>query len=309
MPFIGKTGANPPVVDKRNIMLGTILNVGQLPPLPDSFDVDVGLGVIPDAVDGNDLLRCCVISARAKQTRRFECSEQGTCPDIQEKVITGEYFLETGGPDSGLDVLASLKKWRREGWNIGGRNYRIYAFAAVNWLDHVEVEYALMLFHGIQITLALPASAQHEDVWATLTDRPGSWDYHQVYGTRYLDVIGYDANGVIIRTWGREQRVTWPWWDKYVCACFVVIDDKNYWLPDSPVNTEKLGQLLLEANHTPAEPEPNPLPYPPIPEPEPTPPVDPVPTPEPIPEPEPTPPAPVPNGCNPLSGLIKLFKK
>lgn len=286
-----KLGADKPVWDKRNVRLSQIVDTSQLPPLPDSFDVDVSLNaIIPDAMDGNDTYGDCVIAARAKQTRRFECFEQGICPDIAEKVIADEYFYETGGPDAGLDVLTSLKRWRREGWTINGRDYRIYAFAAVNWLDHDEVKYAILLFKGIQITLALPKSAQQEGVWTATSDAPGSWGYHQVYSPRYVDVAGYDANGIIIRTWGKEQRVTWDWWDKYVCGAFIVIDAPDYWLPDSLVKIDVLSQLLLAADHTLPEPEPDPLPYPPVPDPpqpEPTPPTPPI----------PVPPVPTPSSC------------
>jgi hypothetical protein len=250
-----KLGARPPKFDARTIRLKAFLKPSLLPPLPDAYDVDAALGMpIPDYMDGNADHGCCVISARAKQTRRFEAFEQGIVPAITDKEILDQYFLETGGPDAGLVVLDSLKRWRKEGWMIGGKCHKIYAFARADWRDHTECKYAVYLFNGMQVTLGLPLSAQHEDVWETTTgpgSEFGSWGFHQVYVPRWL---ANDTGPIVSLTWNRYQQMTWSWWDKYTAEAQIIIDDRDNWKPDSPVDVEKLAQLLIDVTNTPEAP-------------------------------------------------------
>src|SRR5258706_6937021 len=113
--------------DKRNLKLVTLLKAG--PALPASYDFDITHPGIPTPMFGNDTHGDCVIAGRAHQTLRFEDIEQGSVLMISDKDVLKEYFKETGGPDTGLVVLESLKEWRHGGWRVGKRSYKIQAFA------------------------------------------------------------------------------------------------------------------------------------------------------------------------------------
>ena len=109
--------------DKRNLMLATLLKAG--PVLPASYDFDTTHPHIATPMFGNDTLGDCVMAGRAHQTLRFEDIEQNKVITITDKDVTREYFKETGGGDTGLVVLNSLKLWRSKGWKAGKKTYKI----------------------------------------------------------------------------------------------------------------------------------------------------------------------------------------
>ena len=170
-------------------------------------------------VSGN----CCVISGRAHQTLRFELLEQKEVINISDREVINEYFKESGGRDTGLVVLYSLRAWR-QGWRAGGKVYSIQAFSEVNPRNHQSVMEAVYLDAGVGIGLSLPVSASKQinqgQIWdvARIGGRPGSWGGHYVY------VVGYNSTGPICVTWGRKQPMTWAFWDKYCDECYAVID-------------------------------------------------------------------------------------
>jgi hypothetical protein len=244
-----KLGAIKPEIDTRRIMLHSFLNYANLPPLPASYNYDTVIGMtIPDGMDKNDVLGDCVIAAQAKQVRRFEAAEQGVILNITDQNISDRYFAQTGGPDVGLDTNQSLRLLRKDGWDIGSNNYKIYAYASVNSQSPIETKYGILLFGGVQVTLGLPMSAQQEVVWESTTDNVGSWGWHQVY------TFGWNSIGPLFLTWGTIKQMTWAFYFKYCPSCFAVIDDRDSWDADSPVDTDKLSLLLQQAINDPGAP-------------------------------------------------------
>lgn len=230
--------------DYRTIPVAAILRAGLDIPLPESYSVDTELGGnIPDGMDGNDKHGDCVMAAIAKQARRFETFERGAPPIISEQQIVDQYFKLTGGPDVGLFVIDTLKWWRKTGWTVDGHPNKIYAYARVNSLNHIEVKQSIFLFRGIQTTLALPLAWQQANIWDVGIGSDfavGSWGLHQVLCPAWANDIGP------VLTWGRPQQMTWAAWDRYVVDAFAIVDAKDDWLPDSPVNTDELARLLVQ---------------------------------------------------------------
>ena len=111
---LGKAAAKK---DERNLKLATLLKAG--PALPSSYDFDTTHAGIPTPMFADDDNGDCVIAGRAHQTLRFEDIEQGSVLMILDKDVLKEYHKETGGPDTGLVVLDSLKLWRKKGWKVG----------------------------------------------------------------------------------------------------------------------------------------------------------------------------------------------
>src|SRR5258708_36514464 len=128
-----KRGKKAAKRDKRNLKFAAVLKAPV--PLPPAYDFDTSHPGIPMPMFSNDTLGCCVISGRAHQTLRFEDIEQGSVLMIADKNVLNEYFKETGGPDTGLVVLDSLKEWRHGGWNVGSHKYKIKPFAQVNFTN------------------------------------------------------------------------------------------------------------------------------------------------------------------------------
>ena len=213
--------------DPRNLRFASLLT-GKGPRLPASYDFDTRHTGIPTPMFANDTHGDCVIAGRAHQTLRFEDLEQGSPIMIKDADVLREYNLETGGSDTGLVVLDSLKSWRKVGWKVGKLRYKIRAFSELNFRDHDEVMTAIYADLGIGLGLQLPISAQGQiqtgqgwDVVGGADSKPGSWGGYYVY------VVGYLPTGPVCVTWGRKQRMTWAWFDKYCDEAYAIFDAKD----------------------------------------------------------------------------------
>jgi hypothetical protein len=221
---LGKSSAKR---DERNLKFAAVLRKAR-PKLPKAYDFDTKHSGIPTPMFANDEYGDCVIAGRAHQTLRFELIEQGSLLMIADAAVIKEYKKETGGPDTGLVVLESLKRWRKNGWTVGKHNYKIQAFAEVRFADHTQVREAIFADSGIGLGLQLPLSAQSQiqagQPWA-LTSGPsakvGSWGGHYVF------VPGYTPKGPVCVTWGRKQQMTWGWFDKYTDEAYAIFDARN----------------------------------------------------------------------------------
>jgi hypothetical protein len=212
--------------DKRNLKFRAVLRAA--PKLPKNYDFDMTHKGIPTPMFANDLNGDCVIAGRAHQTLRFENIEQGSVLMITDRDVLREYYHETGGPDSGLVVLDSLKLWRKKGWRAAKKRYKIQAFAEVTPGNHDEVRTAIFSDVGLGIGVSLPRDAEGQinsgqpwDVTTGAGSAPNSWGGHYVY------VSGYTPMGPVCVTWGRKQQMTWRWFDKYCDEAYAVFDAKN----------------------------------------------------------------------------------
>ncbi len=111
--------------------------------------------------------------------------------------ITG-FDPATGYDDNGANELDVLNYWRQTG--IAGR--KIGAYAALEPGNHDHVMDVVYLFGGCYIGLALPVSAQAQDIWsvppggAIGQGAAGSWGGHAV------PIVAYDSGGLTCVTWG-----------------------------------------------------------------------------------------------------------
>ena len=266
-----KLGVIGPKYDSRTLKLMTVLKA--LPEIPLVFDVDSQYSTIPTPMFSNDRYGCCVISARAHQTLRFESYEQKKLLAISDKNVTDEYFSESGGADSGLYLLDSLKCWRTNGWRIGGTSqiiksrgcwrkkpvppappvpplsnvYNIYAFGAIEPRHHEDVKATCYLLNGVYVGVALPNTAKNQVIWSVegnpdkdANSKRGSWGNHCIY------ICSYDAEGLTCITWGGRKRMTWQWFDVYTFDAFGVCDNRNVFTENSPVDVVKLDEYLKE---------------------------------------------------------------
>jgi hypothetical protein len=223
---IFKLGKGKARRDPRNLKLKTILRAPV--EVPKEYDFDTSHKGVPTPVFANDRYGDCVIAGRAHQTLRFELIEQKKVIAITDADVVTEYFLETGGPDQGLIVLDSLKRWRKKGWKAAGDTYFITAFAEIDRGVPSQVKRTVFIDLGVGLGLALPISAQAEfeagKPWR-ITSGPGSapnsWGGHYVY------VTGYTALGPTCVTWGRKHQMSWGFFDRYCDEAYAVIDAIN----------------------------------------------------------------------------------
>lgn len=248
MAEILRHGKLPPKIDSRTIRLSSIIKRELLPPLPDHYDVDEGVGGIDNKrMFGNDKYGCCVIAAQAHQTFRFEKFEQGEQIEITDQEVIDEYFRQTGGADRGLILLLSLNQWRNVGWPVGGKTYMAYAHAAVDWKNHEEVCHCIHLLGGVDFGMKV----YRKDMEQFNADEPWHLTGHdgEFIGGHgvYLHNYERDDMGITCTTWGRKQPMTWDFWDARVDEAYGIVDNRNSWMgEDSPVDMEKLDGYLKE---------------------------------------------------------------
>ena len=246
-----KLGKLPVRRDTRTLKFSTILKAGVLPAIPTTYDVD---SQFPTLVDNNmylnDKLGDCVIAARAHMTLRFECFEQKCQIPISDNDVRTEYFKETGGSDSGLNMLDSLNQWRQNGWMAGGKLYTIDAFASVDWTNHNEVMAGCYLFNGIYFGMQVPNSAiaqtKSGQPWTIVPDDGGNAGGHGVYKKGFITIQNLNVIGPICVTWGKPQQMTWDFWDKYIDEAYIVIDQIDSWMNPAtdPLNLPLLKEYL-----------------------------------------------------------------
>lgn len=251
-----KLGKLPKKVDARTLQLKSFLMYKNLPPLPDIYDVDSAFANFSNNhMFGNDTYGDCVIAGRAHMTLRFEEFEENKLLPVTDSEVTTEYFKETGGFDSGLVMLNSLNEWRKSGWTVAGKTYDIHAYAEIDKNNHNELKYTVLLLRGAYTGFSVPQSAIDQfdagKSWTVVNGSP-------IIGGHCVYIKAYNATGPICVTWGRDQQMTWGFWDTYFDEAYGVIDNRNIWCDPAtdPLNLTELDAQLAEITSSPPNPTP-----------------------------------------------------
>lgn len=237
--------------DPRNLMFADFLRT----PLatPRQYDFDIAHPGIPTPMFANDQYGDCVMAGRAHQTLRFELLEVGKTLSISDNDVLREYFTETGGEDSGLDPVSSLKDWQSKGWAAAGKRLFIRGFAEIKSIQHEQIRQAVYMDVGVGMGLSLPITAQSQvqagrtwDVVLTGRDaEPGSWGGH------YVHVCGYTAAGPVCVTWGRKQQMTWAFVDHYSDEVYAIFDAKDSLKTSAAIDFKKFDNSVYEVREVP----------------------------------------------------------
>jgi hypothetical protein len=198
--------------DSRTLMMADYLPP-TLPPPPSAFDWTKG--ITEWGMMLNDTLGCCTIAgaAHAVQVWSANTGTELTIPDPTilsyyeqwDGYVQGQANTDNGGVE--LDVL---NNWQKNGF--AGR--KLFAFADPKPKNLVEIRQSIHMFGGVYIGLALPLTAQSQDVWDVDAAggpkaKPGSWGGHCVF------VPKYDEKGFTCITWGALKTMTLAFWEKY----------------------------------------------------------------------------------------------
>lgn len=195
-----KLGLLPPSRKQiaRRLQFRDYAPVGALPAPPAAVSYYT---LYPDArMMGNDRLGDCVIAGRGHQCLQWS-GVSGNPYDITLKEIEDSYFRQTGGADSGLDIMSSLDDWRKV--PFGGN--LLNAYVSINPSDATAIEQAISVFGGATTGVNLPLAWQGQSTWTAPPGgraprlgnwAPGSWGGHDV------SFLGYDAKYFYCRSWG-----------------------------------------------------------------------------------------------------------
>ena len=204
-----RLGRTPKRDDPRNFMLATYLPV--LPKAPASLDLTTGIAKWP--MYANDQLGDCTCAAAAHMIEVWSEQVDKKAKTFTDNQVIALYNLVNGGQDNGANMLDVLHVWR----HAGLARHRVIAFAEVNVANKNLVKVGSWMFSGLYIGVNMPKSSQAQTgpgkVWDAASGpdgKPRSWGGHAV------DVVGYDAKGLTVVTWGILQKMTWAFWNKYV---------------------------------------------------------------------------------------------
>jgi hypothetical protein len=198
--------------DSRTLKLARYFT-SAMPPAPPAADWTKGItnwGMML-----NDKLGDCTIAgaAHAVQVCTANTATMITVPDSAiekyyeqwDGYVPGDPKTDTGGIE--LDVL---NDWKKQGF----ADDKLLAFADPKPANLEQIRQSIALFGGVYIGLALPVTAQTQDVWDVVprggaNARKYSWGGHCVF------VPKYDAHGFTCITWGQLKVMTVAFWKKY----------------------------------------------------------------------------------------------
>jgi hypothetical protein len=215
-----KLGKLPVRTDVRTLRLARYVDTATLPAPPPAFDETAHVGDWP--MYANDQVGDCTCAAAGHMIEAWTAAATGTAVEIGEQDVLAAFdrvkVVDPQTGEEGAVELDVLKFWRKAG--IGG--HRIGAFAGIPVHDHRLVRTGSYLFGGVYLGVALPRTAQRQEVWdwtGSLSGdaAPGSWGGHAV------DVVGYDDASLTFVTWGALKRMTWAFWDRYVDECYCLL--------------------------------------------------------------------------------------
>ena len=216
----GKLGKLPVRTDVRTLRIARYIDTAQLPSPPDTLDLADRVADWP--VYANDRIGDCTIAAAGHMIEAWTAEGQGQVIEITEQSVLDAFdhvkIVDPVTGEAGAIELDVLRYWRNDG--IGG--HKIGAYAHVSGYDHRLVRTGAWLFGGVYIGLALPITAQRQEVWdwtGSLAGdaKPGSWGGHAV------DIVRFDEAGLTFVTWGALKRMTWSFWDRYCDEAYCII--------------------------------------------------------------------------------------
>lgn len=216
-----KLGKGAPRIDGRTLRFARYGDA--LRAAPAVFDLAhriTNLGML-----GNDQLGDCTCAGVAHLIQAW--TDYNGKPFVPTEADTIDFYCDTCGyvegdpsTDNGGILLDVLNYWRKHGFN----GHSIDGYVAINTTDVQEVKNALYYFGGLYVGVALPISAQSQDVWDVpiLGTRgkgaPGSWGGHCI-----ANVLQYDDVGLTTITWGALKRMTWKFFLTYCDEAYAVL--------------------------------------------------------------------------------------
>ena len=236
-------------VDKKKLAclpkFSPLLVKANLPTLLAQFDNDVFLNMVGKDGDiyGNDKYGDCGEAGSAHWINHAEKLECGACPPIQATQVVSQYLSETSGQDSGLVLIDHLNLWQRKGLNLGGQIYTIDAFAVIDWNNHKEFAYTIQLLSGAYIGFEVPKYFM-DGFEAGKRSFTTQCKGDQIEGGHCVYVVGFDATGIWINTWGVKVHLDWKFVKGFVDEAYAIVDSIDKWANPA---TDPLNVPLLKS--------------------------------------------------------------
>lgn len=206
-----KLGRRAVKTDSRTLRLSSYIKPA-LPAPPASCDYSKGITYW--GMMNNDTLGCCTVAAAAHAIQIFSANV-GTEVTLSDAEVLAYYSKWDGyvpgdpSTDNGGIELDVLNRWKNEEF----AGHPLLAFADASVKNMTELKQAIWLFGGLYIGFSVPAYI--------MQNTPERWDVASgvddgIVGGHAVFVMGYDADGVFLVSWGGVYKMTWAFWARYV---------------------------------------------------------------------------------------------
>jgi hypothetical protein len=202
-----RLGKRPPKVDRRTLRFAKY-RTRELPVPPLTEDHYSRIASWP--VLSNTKYGDCVLAGSAHMIQDWTAyASTERCPSEQEVV---DLYLQLSPNDEGLYILDTLNLWRQSGlWGD-----IIEAFVLLDRGDVGQAKQAIHLFGAIKIGMSLPDQNTFGP-WERVQGPPNPSNGHDVA------LVGYDATGFWVVTWGTLIHMSYAWFTKYTDEAYAVL--------------------------------------------------------------------------------------
>jgi hypothetical protein len=201
------------------MLMSLISGADSLPPPPEHSNWYQAVAEWP--MDNNDTVADCTSAAAAHAIQQWTLYGAGTSLIMQAAAVLAFYQLTKVPDGEGAYLLDVMKYWMAKGVNTGVGVHKIDAFATIHPSNTQHARCAVAWFGNVIIGLALPVTAQSQDVWmvvsGSVASGAGSWGGHCVL------VVGYDRDFIYFVSWGRVMRMSWGFYETYCDEAYVAI--------------------------------------------------------------------------------------
>ncbi len=185
--------------------------IAQLPPPPTEFDATNGFDGFQ--IFYNDRLGDCVKAEDANAALGLTFGATGTACNISPEEVKKDYFIETGGRDSGLDLATDMDWDNQHGLaDVTGKIHQPGKYGSVDATNITEFAYCCYYFKRMKIGIATPSSLMNSSNGDLLDwtpgRNPGPCDHCVlVCGCKIVNNVRYWK----LVTWGGIRWVTDNW--------------------------------------------------------------------------------------------------
>lgn len=273
MTLTFRGGRLPAQPARPRLRLGDYLTSG-LPTPPVSIDWQSRVANWPMYL--NDQIGDCTCAAVGHLIEAETTYGQGATVTVTDQDVLTMYEAVSGynpanpSTDQGAVIQDVLGYWQKTGM----AGHKIVAYASVDVANMTEIRQAIDLFGAVDVGINFPSSAMDQ------FNAGQTWDVvagSSIEGGHCVPVGAYGTDSSLTCvTWGKQQKMTAAFWQRYVDEAWVVITQD--WLSAKGLDPQGLNLYQLGQDYAALTGRPNPIPAP-EPQPAPTPSPSPTPTP------------------------------
>jgi hypothetical protein len=221
-----KLGKKPAIKNSVSFRFRDYLSLSTAPKPPKTVNHEKG--VTDWGMLGNDQYGDCVWAGAAHETMAWN-KTAGKVVRFTPTDVLNDYSRVTGfnpndpNSDQGTDMRTAASYRRKTGVTDGIKRHKVAAYLAITPGNRAELRLACYLFEAVGIGIEFPSSAMDQfnegKPWTVVS---GS----QIEGGHYVPMLGYDSKYIYIVTWGKVQKMSWAFFDKYCDEAIVYLSEE-----------------------------------------------------------------------------------